>query len=568
MNPARSAKRALLAAVWTALAACAASAQAPQPARPAPVPAPPPPVVRPGTPPPGVLIQSMTVAPQGRGARMTEPLPPGFEQRLLRAMDLRASGLPDRARDSMVVLLRALPHHPLIVTELGRTHMVRQDWAAVERLADAERTALRDSSLLAPELAGALERLGRPREALRVAVAAWASSPVDGAWASAVFFRLAPIDAKLALASLEAAAEPRPWRSDLAVGLARLHALAGRSGDAVRVLREAERRSGRSGLRVMFADESLRSGRPADSTAATAALTDLASDATRRPDERLAAGRRAWALALASGREAELAVPLAAALRDVPGEQWGPDLLLGVVRTLQGSGRIAEARALLAANPGLERRMPELVLERALASAREGDLARALPLLDSLARQWPAARYMLAETQFFAGEMDSAHANFERVTARADDPDAGPSLDRLYLLEEHPRSAPLAVLGRIAFERWRGQRAVATRLADSLWQAQATEGPYAAQAGLELAGLELEAGNARAALVPLLVIADSLPGDRLAPLARQRAGDAYSAMGDDRSALLQYEECLARYPRAWNSAEVRRRVERLRKARS
>jgi predicted negative regulator of RcsB-dependent stress response len=61
------------------------------------------------------------------------------------------------------------------------------------------------------------------------------------------------------------------------------------------------------------------------------------------------------------------------------------------------------------------------------------------------------------------------------------------------------------------------------------------------------------------------VIADSLADDRLAPLARQRAGDAYASIGDEKNALDQYEECLARYPRAWNSAEVRRRLERLRK---
>jgi hypothetical protein len=294
----------------------------------------PPIVTGPSTAPPGVLIQSMTVAPPGRGVRGAQPLPPAIEQRFLRALDLRASGLTDRARDTLIVLLRVLPHHPVLVTELGRTHVIREDWSAVERLALSERAALRDSSLLGPDLVLSLERLGRPREALRVAVAAWAASPVDGAWASSSFFRLAPTDPKLALTTLEEATKPRPWRSDLAVGLARLHALAGRPGDAVRVLREAEQRSGRGGLRVMFADESLRSGRAADSTAATAALTDLASDDTRRPDERLTAGRRAWYLALASGREADLAVPLAAGLRDVPGEQWGPELLLGVVRVL------------------------------------------------------------------------------------------------------------------------------------------------------------------------------------------------------------------------------------------
>jgi predicted negative regulator of RcsB-dependent stress response len=58
-----------------------------------------------------------------------------------------------------------------------------------------------------------------------------------------------------------------------------------------------------------------------------------------------------------------------------------------------------------------------------------------------------------------------------------------------------------------------------------------------------------------------------LTEDRLAPLARQRAGDAYLSLGDETRALAQYEECLARYPRAWNSAEVRRRVEKLRRER-
>ncbi|MFM8559319.1 MAG: hypothetical protein ACKOC6_06930 [bacterium] len=75
----------------------------------------------------------------------------------------------------------------------------------------------------------------------------------------------------------------------------------------------------------------------------------------------------------------------------------------------------------------------------------------------------------------------------------------------------------------------------------------------------------MAAGDVRGALVPLLVVCDSLPDDRLAPLARQRAGDAYAALGDDTAALVHSEKCLARYPRAWNSAEVRRRVERLRK---
>lgn len=341
--------------------------------------------------------------------------------------------------------------------------------------------------------------------------------------------------------------------------------MSGRPADAVRVLAEAEKRSNRTGLRVLFADESLRIGTSADTTAALAVLADLTSDDARRPDERLATARRAWVAALASGRDAEWAPRLAQGLHEVPAERWGPDLLLAIVRTLQRSGHVAEARTLLAANPTLERRMPELALERALGMAREGQLAAAVPILDSLTRVLPSARFMLAEVQFFAGALDSAQANYDRVAALPSDPDAAAALDRLYLLEEAPASPARALLGQIAFERWRSKRSAATALADSLWRTLAPRADYAARAGLELASLRMEAGDARGALTPLLVVCDSLADDRLAPLARQRAGDAYAALNDDKSALAQYEECLARYPRAWNSPEVRRIVERLRK---
>jgi TolA-binding protein len=79
--------------------------------------------------------------------------------------------------------------------------------------------------------------------------------------------------------------------------------------------------------------------------------------------------------------------------------------------------------------------------------------------------------------------------------------------------------------------------------------------------------LRAEARDWAGALVPLAAIADSLPDDRLAPLARQRAGEAYLELGDARHALAQFEDCLVRYPKAWNAAEVRRHVERLRKER-
>jgi tetratricopeptide (TPR) repeat protein len=331
------------------------------------------------------------------------------------------------------------------------------------------------------------------------------------------------------------------------------------------VLADAEHRGNRSTLRVQFADESLRMATRADSNASFAALFDLTRDAQRRPEERLATARRLWIAAQATGREAEWAPRLAQALRDVPGERWGPDLVLALVRALQRTGAAAEARALIAANPALERRLPDLALERAASLAREGRLAEARPLVDSLAGVWAPARFLRAEFEFFAGELDSALVHYNAIAERSDDPDAATALDRMYLIEESPRARVRPMLGAIAYERWRGRTTAALALADSLWRLQGPRGEYAAHAALEAATLRLESGDARGALAPLLVVCDSLPDDRLAPVARQRAGDAYAALGDTRNALLQYEECLARYPRAWNSAEVRRRVERLRR---
>lgn len=514
---------------------------------------------------PGTLIQSYTVGEPVRGARGHESLPPAVMQRVQRAVDLRTSGLPERSRDTLLVLLKAFPHHARIVTELGRAQLARQDHAAVERLAVAERAATRDTLLLAQELAQAQERLGRPRDAMRTAFDAWTVSPGEGPWASSTVFRLAPLDARLAVTLFESAALPRPWRTDLVLGLARLHAVSGRPAEAGRVLADAEKRSNRTGLRVLFADESLRAGSPADTTAALTVLAELTRDATRRPDERLATGRRLWVAALASGREAEWAPKLAQGLREVPAERWGPDFLLGLVRALQQAGFTAEARALLGSNPALERRMPELTLERASGLARDGQLHAARPVLDSLARIWPPARFLRAEFEFFAGELDSALAHYNVIAAVSEDPGAATALDRIYLLEESPKSPVRPLLGQIAYERWRNRRTVALTLADSLWRMQRPRGEYAAHAALEAAALRMEGGDARSALAALLTVCDSLPDDRLAPLARQRAGDAYAMLGDDKNALAQYEECLARYPRAWNSPEVRRRVERLRK---
>jgi len=104
-------------------------------------------------------------------------------------------------------------------------------------------------------------------------------------------------------------------------------------------------------------------------------------------------------------------------------------------------------------------------------------------------------------------------------------------------------------------------------LADSLYRTLA-RGPLWAQAALALAALREAGGDGKGAIEPLLALAEGLPDDRLAPVARQRAGDVYRLWyHDDGRALAQYEECLARYPKAWNAPEVRRLAETLRRER-
>ena len=124
------------------------------------------------------------------------------------------------------------------------------------------------------------------------------------------------------------------------------------------------------------------------------------------------------------------------------------------------------------------------------------------------------------------------------------------------------------MFGRIAYEEWR-ERPPARPGADRLAGAGACRAARSGPRPRCCSPSQREAaGDARGALGPLLAVADSLPDDRLAPLARQRAGDLYrSRLEDEDAALAQYEECLARYPRAWNAPEVRRVVERLRRDR-
>ena len=508
-------------------------------------------------------VPSPSETPQA--SRPIPPLSPVIARQLRHAQDLRLAGLPEPALDTLALVRKAEPHHPIVIVELARTHMARDDYAAAATLLRAERSLARDSLLGSPELVLCHERLGKPREAAQVAVETWVASPPDGQWTLSALLRLLPQDPRSITEALRLALSARPSRGDLARGYALLLSRQGRAEEAARALATVDRPAWRPPLRQWFADEALFSGLGVDSTAAAEALVSLAGDTAFASVLRMNAARRAHQLSVLGGRSRETAPRLVRALRDLPPSAWNDDLLLALARALREGGRGAEARALLDRNGALLKDRPELALERSWALLRDGPPAAAVPGLDSLARVYPAARFHLAEAQFFAGQIDSALVNYRKTAVAPGSPDAVVSLDRVYLLEEKPNDPALRAFGAIAYERWRGESANALRIADSLWRSLPVRSPFHARAALDLGELRGEAKDWSGALVPFMVVADSLPGDRLASVARQRAGEAWLRLGDQRKALAQFEECLARYPRAWNAAEVRRQVERLRR---
>jgi tetratricopeptide (TPR) repeat protein len=457
--------------------------------------------------------------------------------------------------------------HPLVETELARTELaLSQVPAAVTRLR-ALRTATRDTVVGAHDLSLALERLSRPREAATVAIESWSVAPPEGAWAIGRILRLAPLDARGVTENMRAAALARPYRPDLLRCWALLLSRQGQGAEAVHRLEVADAATHSVAQRLAFANEITMGGVASDSLTAAEVLVSVAGDSAGDPRVRAGAARRALDLAVAPAARAALAPRLAAALATVPAAAWGQDLALTLARELRVAGRGAEAQALLARAARIPGGTADLELERLLAMLRDGPPQRALPGLDSLAKVWSGARFMRAEALFFAGDLDSAAAAYARAAEDVASDEAMTALDRAYMLEDDPGSPVLRALGGVAYARWRGDGRRARELSDSLWNSLPRSSNSWAHAGLLTSEVRADAHDWRGALVPLIAIADSLPGDRLAPLARERAGDAYLALGDARAARGQFEECLARYPRAWNAAEVRRRLEPLRKSR-
>ncbi|HTK32481.1 MAG TPA: hypothetical protein VL332_11030 [Candidatus Saccharimonadaceae bacterium] len=514
------------------------------------------------TDPPGGALLPESVAPHPTRA---VALDPAHAARLAAALRQRDQGLLAAARDTIQKLLGEVPHHPLLLTELARTALAQSDWAAVRRLATTERAAQHDSLLLGHELTEALERTGQGGDALRVVVETWAASPLEASWGLQSLLRLAPTDPRAAREALRRAVAARS-RPDLARGLALLEWRSGDTSAMVRALHGADHIGTRQMQRWMFADELTRSGVTRDTTGAIEALLDLAGDADVNAGVRASAAERAWLLATASTAPKDLAARLGAALHDLPADQWDPTLRLALARALRETGHTSDARALLAGPDG-GAADPSLALERALADLRDGPPERALPALATAAGASDEGAFRYAEALFFAGQVDSAAAWYQRVSGDARGEFTGAALERLYLIEDaDPRSA-VAGFGAAAYAAWRGDAARASRLADSLVRAL-PHGALWAQAALLVSRQREAANDARGAIAPLLAIADSLPGDRLAPLARQRAGDLYlGPLKDDARAIEQYEACLERYPRAWNAAEVRRKLEQLRRER-
>lgn len=497
-------------------------------------------------------------------SRPVPPLDAVHRQRIQRAAMLRNQGQFEASRDSMSRMLSELPHHPLVLSEWCKSLLVLEQWAAVEKVAKAERAAQGDSVLLARALEEAEERLGKPTEAALTAVEAWTASPLMGNWANTVLRRPLPYDVPRVREAMRRATARDATRGDLAAALARLDWRANDMPAMLKSLRAASSGAGGPGSpRQTFAEELLQNGAARDTTAALEILIDLSSDHALQAGQRDDAARRAWTLFQSRGLAAEGASRIAAALADLPTAQWDAELSLEVARALRQSGRTREARALLDAVPE-GTGSPAMALERALTDLRDGPPERALPALSRLAGESGTGAYYYAEALFFSGASDSAHTWYLRAGGDPGGEKTGAALERAFLIEDAAPREALPAFARAGYAAWRGDTHTQLAIADSLFRVLPRRSLWA-QSAMLLSDARLADGDARGALEPLLALADSLPSDRLAPLARQRAGDLYrDALHEPTHAIEQYEACLTRYPGAWNAPAVRRSLEALR----
>lgn len=499
--------------------------------------------------------------PEPPPARRPAPLEAAQLVTLRQAQSLRMGGRLDEAAKSLAPLQAMAPHHPLVLHEQAALLLARGQFGAVEKLARQERAQQKDSLLLGPALVQALQRLAHPREAADVAIAMWVQSPLAGRWSEWTLERLLAAEPKGIRDDLRRAAERDPSRTDLAYGVATLTWRAGEHDAAIAWLAPRDGPGGMQPLRDAFAEDRLRMAAP-DSVSAAAALVSLAGDARYDAEPRLAAARRA--LQLGGARTPALAEALRQALHDVPQARWGGALSLELARALREGGRTGEARQVIAGAGGND---PALAMEQAMDELREGPTPQVIAHLAALRPVWGEAGFRLGEALFFAGDVDSALAVYKAIADDPSGPFTGASLERIYLIEDADPKSALPAYGHMAWLEWRGDTKAAQAAAESLY-ATLPRGTLWAQAALACSRDRERAGDVAGALIPALAVADSLPDDRLAPVARQRAGDLYlDKLKDERNALAQYEECLARYPRAWNAAEVRRRVEQLRRER-
>jgi tetratricopeptide (TPR) repeat protein len=495
---------------------------------------------------------------------------PALEQKHLQkfrqAQAYRQARMFEEAEAALTSLNAEAPHHPLVVTEMALLYLDRREWSAVEKLGRAERAWAKDSLLLSRELTTAYERMERPRDAAQIVLESWVASPYESGWAVTTLGRLMESDSKGVRDAMRKTTEKVPGRPDLLRGRARLEWVAGDMQAALKVLERADGPQYRPSLRWLFADDVLTMGAPADTNTAIEALLALSADEGQPETDRLQGARRAWTLVQRRAGEPLAAIRMQQALHDIPPTRWDPELLVGVARGLRQAGRTDEARTLLDArgtDPTLKR---SIDYERALADLKDGPPERALSGLLAASATSAEAQFRYAEVLLYAGMPDSALVIYQTIAAEPRAAFAGAALERSFLIEDADPRTALAPLGRAAWEEWRGQQDRAMAITDSLYRALPHRSMWA-HVAMMLSAQRERAGEARAALAPVLALADSLPDDRLAPVARQRAGDLYIKLKDEPKAAAQYEECLARYPKAWNAAEVRRSLEQLRRER-